>query len=78
MSQPAFTRATEWGEDNCDAQRKRQVMGREVVVVAVSGGKLESGPWERNFYGGYDGRRRERVRVKVIGDGSDPSGGNGR
>ncbi len=55
------------GEDNGDAHHKRQVMGRE-VVVAVTGGKLDFGPWERIFYGEFDGRRSTRVRVKVIGD----------
>lgn len=55
------------GEDNGDAHLKRQVMGRE-VVVAVTGGKLDFGPWERIFYGEFDGRRRKRVLVKVIGE----------
>jgi len=55
------------GEDNGDAHLKRQVMGRE-VVVAVTGGKLDFGPWERIFYGEFDGGRRKRVLVKVIGD----------
>ena len=55
------------GEDNADAHLKRQVMGRE-VVVAVSGGRLDFGPWERIFYGEFDGGRRKRVLVKVIGD----------
>ncbi len=55
------------GEDNGDAHHKRQVMGRE-VVVAVTGGKLDFGPWERIFYGEFDGRRSKRVLVKVIGD----------
>ena len=55
------------GEDNGDAHHKRQVMGRE-VVVAVTGGKLDFGPWERIFYGEFDGRRPKRVLVKVIGE----------
>jgi secondary thiamine-phosphate synthase enzyme len=55
------------GEDNGDAHLKRQVMGRE-VVVAVTGGKLDFGPCERIFYGEFDGRRRKRVLVKIIGE----------
>jgi len=55
------------GEDNGDAHLKRQVMGRE-VVVAVTEGKLDFGPWERIFYGEFDGRRRKRVLVKIIGE----------
>ncbi len=55
------------GEDNGDAHLKRQVMGRE-VVVAVSGGKLDFGPWEQIFYGEFDGRRKKRVLVKIIGE----------
>ncbi len=55
------------GEDNADAHLKRSVMGRE-VVVAVSEGKLDFGPWEQIFYGEFDGRRRKRVLVKVIGE----------
>ena len=55
------------GEDNGDAHHKRQVMGRE-VVVAVTDGKLDFGPWEQIFYGEFDGRRSKRVLVKVIGD----------
>ena len=55
------------GEDNGDAHLKRQVMGRE-VVVAVTKGKLDFGPWEQIFYGEFDGRRPKRVLVKVIGD----------
>ena len=55
------------GEDNGDAHLKRQVMGRE-VVVAVSGGELDFGPWEQIFYGEFDGRRRKRVLVKIIGE----------
>lgn len=55
------------GEDNADAHLKRQIMGRE-VVVAVTEGKLDFGPWEQIFYGEFDGRRRKRVLVKVIGE----------
>ena len=54
-------------EDNADAHLKRQVMGRE-VVVAVTEGKLDFGPWEQIFYGEFDGRRKKRVLVKIIGD----------
>ena len=55
------------GEDNADAHMKRQLMGRE-VVVAVTKGKLDLGPWEQIFYGEFDGRRRKRVLVKIIGE----------
>jgi secondary thiamine-phosphate synthase enzyme len=55
------------GEDNADAHMKRQVMGRE-VVIAVTKGKLDFGPWEQVFYGEFDGRRAKRVLVKVIGE----------
>src|SRR5438067_13237307 len=55
------------GEDNADAHLKRQVMGRE-VVVAITGGQLDFGPWEQIFYGEFDGRRPKRVLVKVIGE----------
>jgi secondary thiamine-phosphate synthase enzyme len=55
------------GEDNADAHLKRQVMGRE-VVVAITDGKLDFGPWEQIFYGEFDGRRKKRVLVKIIGD----------
>jgi secondary thiamine-phosphate synthase enzyme len=55
------------GEDNADAHLKRQVFGRE-VVAAVTGGRLHFGPWERIFYGEFDGRRRKRVLVKLIGE----------
>jgi len=55
------------GEDNGDAHLKRQVMGRE-VVVAVTEGKLDFGPWEQIFYGEFDGRRKKRVLVKIIGE----------
>jgi secondary thiamine-phosphate synthase enzyme len=55
------------GEDNGDAHHKRQIMGRE-VVVAITRGKLDFGPWEQIFYGEFDGRRNKRVLVKVIGE----------
>jgi len=55
------------GEDNADAHLKRQIMGRE-VVVAVTNGKLDLGPWEQIFYGEFDGNRRKRVLVKIIGE----------
>ncbi len=55
------------GEDNADAHLKRQVMGRE-VVVAITDGKLDFGPWEQIFYGEFDGRRRKRVLVKILGE----------
>jgi len=55
------------GEDNADAHLKRTIMGRE-VVVAVTKGKLDLGPWEQIFYGEFDGRRRKRVLVKIIGE----------
>ena len=55
------------GEDNADAHLKRQVMGRE-VVVAITDGKLDFGPWEQIFYAEFDGRRRKRVLVKIIGE----------
>ena len=54
-------------EDNADAHLKRTIMGRE-VVVAVTGGKLDFGPWEQIFYGEFDGKRKKRVLVKIIGD----------
>ena len=60
-------RHNDTGEDNADAHLKRQVMGRE-VVVAVTSGKLDFGPWEQIFYGEFDGRRKKRVLVKVIGE----------
>jgi len=60
-------RHNETGEDNADAHLKRQVMGRE-VVAAVTEGKLDFGPWEQIFYGEFDGRRRKRVLVKIIGE----------
>jgi secondary thiamine-phosphate synthase enzyme len=55
------------GEDNADAHMKRQVMGRE-VVIAITAGKLDFGPWEQIFYGEFDGGRRKRVLVKIIGE----------
>ncbi len=55
------------GEDNGDAHLKRQVMGRE-VLVAVTDGRLDFGPWEQIFYGEFDGRRRKRVLIKIIGE----------
>lgn len=55
------------GEDNADAHLKRQIMGRE-VVVAITNGKLDFGPWEQIFYGEFDGRRSKRVLVKVLGE----------
>jgi secondary thiamine-phosphate synthase enzyme len=55
------------GEDNGDAHLKRQIMGRE-VVVAITEGRLDLGPWEQIFYGEFDGRRRKRVLVKIIGE----------
>ncbi|MCK4577337.1 MAG: secondary thiamine-phosphate synthase enzyme YjbQ [Candidatus Marinimicrobia bacterium] len=55
------------GEDNGDAHHKRQVMGRE-VVVAITDGRLDFGPWEQIFYGEFDGRRRKRALVKIIGE----------
>ncbi|MCX6885185.1 MAG: secondary thiamine-phosphate synthase enzyme YjbQ [Verrucomicrobiota bacterium] len=55
------------GEDNADAHMKRQIMGRE-VVVAITKGNLDLGPWEQIFYGEFDGRRRKRVLVKIIGE----------
>ena len=64
---PATYRHNRTGEDNGDAHHKRQVMGRE-VVVAVTGGELDFGPWEQIFYGEFDGRRSKRVLIKVIGE----------
>jgi secondary thiamine-phosphate synthase enzyme len=55
------------GEDNADAHMKRQIMGRE-VVVAITSGKLDFGPWEQIFYGEFDGRRNKRVLIKIIGE----------
>jgi secondary thiamine-phosphate synthase enzyme len=63
----AYYQHNRTGEDNADAHMKRQVMGRE-VVVAITKGKLDFGPWEQIFYGEFDGRRRKRVLVKIIGE----------
>ncbi|MEE9934781.1 MAG: secondary thiamine-phosphate synthase enzyme YjbQ [Deltaproteobacteria bacterium] len=63
----SFYRHNRTGEDNGDAHLKRQIMGRE-VVVAVTGGKLDFGPWEQIFYGEFDGGRKKRVLVKIIGE----------
>ena len=60
-------RHNDTGEDNADAHMKRQVMGRE-VVVAITDGRLDFGPWEQIFYGEFDGLRRKRVLVKIIGE----------
>ena len=60
-------RHNDTGEDNADAHLKRQVMGRE-VVVAITAGRLDFGPWEQIFYGEFDGQRKKRVLVKVIGE----------
>ena len=64
---PVSTYRHNAGEDNADAHMKRQIMGRE-VVVAVTKGKLDFGPWEQIFYGEFDGRRKKRVLVKIIGE----------
>ena len=64
---PERYRHNRTGEDNGDAHHKRQVMGRE-VVVAVSEGELDFGPWEQIFYGEFDGRRPKRIMVKIIGE----------
>ncbi len=60
-------RHNDTGEDNADAHIKRQIMGRE-VVIAITNGSLDFGPWEQIFYGEFDGRRKKRVLVKIIGD----------
>ena len=65
--QAAPYRHNDTGEDNGDAHIKRQVMGRE-VLVAITEGRLDFGPWEQIFYGEFDGRRRKRVLVKIIGE----------
>lgn len=62
-----FYRHNDTGEDNADAHLKRQIMGRE-VVVAVTNSKLDFGPWEQIFYGEFDGKRRKRVLIKIIGE----------
>ena len=64
---PAVYDHNRTGEDNADAHLKRQVMGRE-VVVAITAGRLDFGPWEQIFYGEFDGRRPKRVLVKIIGE----------
>ncbi|NPV39356.1 MAG: YjbQ family protein [Brevinematales bacterium] len=64
---PSLYRHNHTGEDNGDAHLKRQVMGRE-VVVAITNGQLDLGPWERIFYGEFDGMRRKRVLIKIIGE----------
>jgi len=64
---PERYRHNRTGEDNGDAHHKRQIMGRE-VVVAVTNGRLDFGPWEQIFYGEFDGRRNKRVLVKIIGE----------
>ena len=64
---PQRYRHNRTGEDNADAHHKRQIMGRE-VVVAVTNGHLDLGPWEQIFYGEFDGRRSKRILVKVIGE----------
>ena len=64
---PERYRHNRTGEDNADAHHKRQIMGRE-VVVAVTKGKLDFGPWEQIFYGEFDGRRAKRVLVKIVGE----------
>ena len=65
--QPVSQYAHNVGEDNADAHMKRQIMGRE-VVVAITDGKLDFGPWEQIFYGEFDGRRPKRVLIKIIGE----------
>ena len=64
---PERYRHNRTGEDNGDAHHKRQVMGRE-VVVAITAGKLDFGPWEQIFYGEFDGRRKKRILIKIIGE----------
>jgi len=65
--QPVSQYAHNIGEDNADAHMKRQIMGRE-VVVAITDGKLDFGPWEQIFYGEFDGKRPKRVLIKIIGE----------
>ena len=67
VPQRARYRHNETGEDNGDAHIKRQIMGRE-VTVAITNGQLDFGPWEQIFYGEFDGRRRKRILIKVIGE----------
>ena len=64
---PEFYRHNLTGETNADAHIKRQVMGRE-VIVAITDGRLDFGPWEQIFYGEFDGRRNKRVLIKIIGE----------
>ena len=64
---PERYRHNRTGEDNADAHHKRQIMGRE-VVVAITAGRLDFGPWEQIFYGEFDGRRKKRVLVKIVGE----------
>lgn len=64
---PEFYKHNRTGEDNADAHLKRQIMGRE-VVVAITKGQLDFGPWEQIFYGEFDGRRRKKILVKIIGE----------
>ena len=64
---PQRYRHNRTGEDNGDAHHKRQIMGRE-VVVAITAGKLDFGPWEQIFYGEFDGRRSKRILIKIIGE----------
>lgn len=64
---PATYAHNRTGEDNADAHMKRQIMGRE-VVIAITAGKLDFGPWEQVFYGEFDGRRPKRVLVKILGE----------
>ena len=65
--QPVSQYSHNVGEENADAHIKRQIMGRE-VVVAITDGKLDFGPWEQIFYGEFDGRRPKRVLIKIIGE----------
>jgi secondary thiamine-phosphate synthase enzyme len=64
---PSQYRHNQTGEDNADAHIKRQIMGQQ-VVIAITGGRLDLGTWERVFYGEFDGRRRKRVLIKIIGE----------
>jgi secondary thiamine-phosphate synthase enzyme len=64
---PARYHHNRTGEDNGDAHHKRQIMGRE-VVVAITNGSLDFGPWEQIFYGEFDGRRKKRILIKIIGE----------
>lgn len=64
---PTHYKHNRTGEDNADAHMKRQIMGRE-VVIAITNGKLDFGPWEQVFYGEFDGRRNKRVLIKIIGE----------